>query len=326
MTDWVCSSCTSKNNTSSHICTECELKHYTVHLTFPTGEVIKCISSSMSTIKKIKKSCIKNDNMRRQLIKLYNINNGEDVLLDDNIISDVMTNEENNNSPIILFALERSDPFTIVPFNDLQIVCNFLGNYKQLPRKLDLIEMRNIQQLFLPLFSINKPVEIPTQSTIDDFAIKNQFEFIKCLSILDPYFDNNLTSKYADVFCRILSKLLILTFKNPFFWINFPGHIKWLPFHLDFCIKFAKLIALEEELIYPIPISTITPDRHLRLFYVWNNNSYNSILLPKINQLCGGSGPQLITEITSDEFIKLKTSQNRTSISISPEVDILLNK
>lgn len=148
------------------------------------------------------------------------------------------------------------------------------------------------------------------------------FEFIKCLSILDPYFDNNLTSKYADVFCRILSKLLILTFNNPLFKLmDFYGKKKWFLFHLNFCIKFAKLIALEEELIYPIPISTITPDRHLRLFYVWNNNSYNSILIPEY-----GGIPQLITEITSDEFIKLKTSQNRTSISISPEVDILLNK
>ena len=146
-------------------------------------------------------------------------------------------------------------------------------------------------------------------------------DFIKCLSILDPYFDNNLTSKYADIFCRILSKLLILTMNNPFFWFNFSCYIKCLLFHLNFCIKFAKLIALEEELIYPIPISTITPDRHLRLFYVWNNNSYNSIIIPEL-----GGGPLLITEITADEFIKLKSSQNMRSISISPKVDILLNK
>jgi len=272
--------------------------------------------------------------VRRQLIKLYCLHNGEDVLLDDNIISFLMTEEDKQNLPIILFALERSDSFTIVPFNDLQIVCNFLGNYKQLPinssGKLHIIEMRNIKQLFLPLFSIDEPVEIPIQSTLDDFAIKNQFEFIKCLSILDPYFDNNLTSKYADVFCRILSKLLILTFDVPYFWFNKDDCVRSLSFHLDFCIKFAKLIALEEELIYPIPIFTIKNDFHIRPFYVWNTNSYNSILRPDVYPIitgcCQFAGCCRLTEITSDEFIKLKSSQNRISISISPEVDILLNK
>jgi hypothetical protein len=247
------------------------------------------------------------------------------------MISHLMTEEDKTNSLISLFALERSNPFTIVPFNDLQIVCNFLNNYKQLPTNssgnLHLISMRKIKQQFLPLFGSLLP---PIQSTLDDFVIKNQIEFIKCLSILDPYFDNNLTSKYADVFCRILSKLLILTFKNPFFWTGFDW-INCLTFHLDFCIKFAKLIALEEELIYPIPIFTISEnDFHIRPFYVWNTNSYNSILRPDVYPIitgcCQFAGCCRLTEITSDEFIKLKSSQNRISISISPEVDILLNK
>ena len=305
---WICNQCTFENvNTMNSLkCSLCELQHYTIQLNYPSGEAIFSIISSMSTIDEIKNICFKNNDIRRQLTNMYSLDNGENVLLDNHIISLLMNNNRDINKTIILYALERSDPLLNIPKYELDIVCNFLNMYTEIENHITSANKKQLHHLL---------------NTFINNDGTTSLEYIDNISILDKYFSNTTTNNVAIIFCRILCKLLSLSIETSFLWFSAYSITVYLDLYISNCIEIAKSIALDEILESPIPM--FSKKNPFIMYHVWCNNNTDTSTYKYLNNK--SIELQIVREITYDEFIKIDTTLNENGTrnwkSITPEIN-----